>query len=105
MFQAQSDPYLRPLPAPALAGLEPQAPRQLHGEGGSALTLAGFFQVHVDGLEEAQRIVDLTNTQGAAAAKLTGAELASYGRAIELLRPTGAALEVAAAEQALERLR
>lgn len=47
--------------------------------------------------QEAGRIARLLANGEAEAASLTGKEAASYGRAIELLRPTGLPLEIAAA--------
>lgn len=46
---------------------------------------------------EAERIARMLATGDAHAAGVTGRELAGYGRAIELLRPTGISLEIAAA--------
>jgi integrase len=51
-------------------------------------------------LAEAERLARLLASGEAHAARVGGRELAGYGRAVELLRPTGIALEVAAAHYA-----
>lgn len=51
-------------------------------------------------LAEAQRIARLMASGDATAAQVTGRDVASYGRAIELLRPAGLAIELAAANYA-----
>jgi integrase len=58
------------------------------------------FNDHGAALKEAERIARQLSTGEAIAAGMRGPETASYGRAMELLRPTGLALEVAAASVA-----
>jgi integrase len=55
------------------------------------------FSDHGKALAEAGRLARQISTGEATAATMRNSEAASYGRAIELLRPTGASLEVAAA--------
>jgi len=57
--------------------------------------LRGFTD-HGDARGEAQKIARQLSSGDATAATMRNGEAASYGRALELLRPTGAALEVAA---------
>jgi integrase len=58
--------------------------------------LRGFSE-HGEARREAQRIAGQLATGDATAAQMLGSEAASYGRAVELLRPTGASLELASA--------
>ena len=51
---------------------------------------------HAKAVATAQRIADQLSTGQTTAASMTNTQAASYGRAVELLRPTGVALEVAA---------
>lgn len=51
---------------------------------------------HAKAVATAQRIADQLATGQTTAASMTNTQAASYGRAVELLRPTGVALEVAA---------
>jgi len=51
---------------------------------------------HAKAVATAQRIADQLSTGQTTAASMTSTQAASYGRAVELLRPTGVALEVAA---------
>src|SRR5208283_2083578 len=55
------------------------------------------FSDETDAKREAERIARQLATGETTAASLRNTDAASYGRAVELLRPTGAALEVAAA--------
>src|SRR5262245_55392152 len=55
------------------------------------------FSDHDEARAEAKRIANRLSTGNAEAALMRGSEAASYGRAVDLLRPTGIALEVAAA--------
>jgi integrase len=57
--------------------------------------LRGFAD-HGDARNEAEKIARQLSTGDATAATMRNPEAASYGRAVELLRPTGAALEMAA---------
>lgn len=66
---------------------------------GGARRLRGFTD-HGAARKEAERIARQLASGEATAAQIRGADAASYGRALELLRPTGAALEVAAAAYA-----
>src|SRR5262245_20170024 len=50
------------------------------------------FTDHAAAVKEAKRIADLLASGQVEAASLRNAEAASYGRAIELLRPTGISL-------------
>ena len=54
------------------------------------------FPTGESALAEAQRIARLLATGDATAAQVSGKEVASFGRALEFLRPTGLAIEVAA---------
>ena len=58
------------------------------------------FTDHSAAVKEANRIARLLSTGEAAGAAMKGKEVASYGRAVELLRPTGTSLELAAARYA-----
>lgn len=58
------------------------------------------FSEHGEARNEAKKIADQLSTGDATAAKMSNAEAASFGRSKELIRPTGAALEVAAATYA-----
>ena len=58
--------------------------------------LRGFTE-HAEARREAERIARQLSSGQVEAATMRGSEAASYGRAIELLRPTGIALEIAAA--------
>src|SRR5438046_2424165 len=58
------------------------------------------FSDHAEAIKEAERLARQISTGEATAATMRNSEAASYGRAIELLRPAGAALEVAAAAYA-----
>jgi integrase len=64
-----------------------------------ARRLRGFTD-HAAALKEAERIASLISSGQVEAASMRNSEAASYGRAIELLRPTGVSLEVAAATYA-----
>ncbi|MBI4662165.1 MAG: tyrosine-type recombinase/integrase [Verrucomicrobia bacterium] len=57
--------------------------------------LRGFTE-HTDARKEAERIARQLSSGNATAANMLSSETASYGRAIELLRPTGVSLELAA---------
>ena len=57
--------------------------------------LRGFTD-HGKARKEAEKIASQLSSGDATAATMLNSEAASYGRAVELLRPTGAALEVAA---------
>ena len=57
--------------------------------------LRGFAD-HSDARKEAEKIARQLSTGDATAATMRNPEAASYGRAVELLRPTGTALEMAA---------
>src|SRR5690242_2080051 len=61
--------------------------------------LRGFTE-HADARKEAEKIARQLSSGDATAATMRNSEAASYGRATELLRPTGTALEVAAATYA-----
>jgi len=61
--------------------------------------LRGFTD-HGDARKEAEKIARQLSSGDATAATMRNSEAASYGRALELLRPTGTALEVAAATYA-----
>ncbi len=52
---------------------------------------------HEEAVETAERIARQLSTGQAQAAAMTNSQAASYGRAMELLRPTGVALEIAVA--------
>jgi integrase len=54
------------------------------------------FSDHSEAIAEANKIGDGQSSAKALASEMTNKEAASYGRAIELLRPTGATLEAAA---------
>lgn len=54
------------------------------------------FSAHGEARQEAERIARQIASGEATAAQMLNTEAASYGRAVELLRPTGAPLEVAA---------
>ncbi len=56
-----------------------------------------WFGDHSEARREAEKIARQLSSGDATAATMRNSEAASYGRAVELLRPTGAALEVAAA--------
>jgi len=58
------------------------------------------FNDHTEARKEAERIARQLSSGEATAALLRNSEAASYGRALELLRPTGTALEVATAHYA-----
>jgi integrase len=55
------------------------------------------FAKREEAIAEAERIARLLSTGDAVAAAFTGKDSAAYGRALELLRPTGKPVEVAAA--------
>jgi len=57
--------------------------------------LRGFTD-HAQARKEAEKIARQLSSGDATAASMTNAQAASFGRAVELLRPTGIALEVAA---------
>jgi hypothetical protein len=57
--------------------------------------LRGFSE-HADARKEAEKIARQLSSGDATAATMRNSEAASYGRSTELLRPTGAALELAA---------
>ena len=59
-----------------------------------------WFSDHAEARNEALKIARQLSSGDATAATMRNSEAASYGRAVELLRPTGAALEVAAATYA-----
>lgn len=61
--------------------------------------LRGFTD-HSDARSEAEKIARQLSSGDAQAAGMRNSDAASYGRAMELLRPTGASLEVAAASYA-----
>jgi len=54
------------------------------------------FTEHGDARNEAEKIARQLSSGDATAATMRNSEAASFGRAVELIRPTGAALEVAA---------
>lgn len=54
------------------------------------------FSDHGEAVREAEKLARQISSGDATAAKMKNNEAASYGRSVELLRPTGAALEVAA---------
>jgi integrase len=60
-----------------------------------ARRLRGFTD-HAKAIKEAEKICRALSSGDVQAATMRNAEAASYGRAVELLRPTGAALELAA---------
>jgi integrase len=55
------------------------------------------FADHAEARREAEKLAGQVSSGQATAAEMTNAEAASYGRAVELLRPSGIALELAAA--------
>ncbi len=55
------------------------------------------FTDHAEARREAERIARQLSTGDATAAQMLNSDAASYGRALELLRPTGATLEMASA--------
>ena len=55
------------------------------------------FSNHAEARQEAEKVARQLSTGDALAGAMRNADAASYGRAIELLRPTGASLELAAA--------
>ena len=55
------------------------------------------FSTHTQARQEAEKVARQLSTGDAAAASMRNHEAASYGRAMQLLRPTGASLELAAA--------
>ncbi len=62
---------------------------------GGKRRLRGFTE-HTQARKEAEKIARQLSTGDATAASMRNADAASYGRAVELLRPTGTALEIAA---------
>ncbi|MHB8522192.1 MAG: tyrosine-type recombinase/integrase [Limisphaerales bacterium] len=66
---------------------------------GGARRLRGFTD-HGQARREAERIAAQLSTGETTAARMSNSEAASFGRAIELLRPTGLSLEMAAANVA-----
>ena len=62
---------------------------------GGRRRLRGFTD-HVAAIKEAEKIARQLSGGDATAAGMKNSEAASYGRAVQLLRPTGAALEMAA---------
>src|SRR5690242_7639008 len=58
------------------------------------------FADHAAAIREAERIAGLLSAGDVTAATMKNADAASWGRAVELIRPTGDALEVAAARYA-----
>jgi len=55
------------------------------------------FEDHSAATEEARKVARQISTGNATAATMVNADAASYGRALELLKPTGTSLELAAA--------
>jgi integrase len=70
-----------------------------HTGGPGARRLRGFGD-HARAYAEAERIARQLSTGAAAAASLTNSDAASYGRALELLAPTGVSLEAATSDYA-----
>jgi integrase len=70
-----------------------------HTRGPGLRRLRGFGDYR-EAHAEAKRLAEQLATGEAAAAQMLGSEAASYGRALELLRPTGLSLELAAASVA-----
>jgi integrase len=66
----------------------------------SGTRLLRSFSNHDKAIAEANRIARLISTGESHAARITGKDAASFGRALELLRPTGQAIEFAAANYA-----
>ena len=58
------------------------------------------FKNHLEARSEAKRIATVISTGNAAGADITNRDAASFGRALDLLRPTGTPIELVAAQYA-----